>query len=141
MTSNQNQIEELKFNEVTTNNGLFCQFDEKNGVLLLDIKNSLNSEDFAAIQKIIDPFFESRGELKGVIIHAKKFPYWKGHQNRLEYLNFAKNNHYKFKKAALAMGGFFIKVIIGLAKGRVHPEVMKFKYNQIHQAQHWILFK
>jgi hypothetical protein len=31
---------EIIFKETTTANGLFCQFDEKNGVLLLDVKKS-----------------------------------------------------------------------------------------------------
>jgi hypothetical protein len=135
----QNDIE-LIFKETTTNNELFCQFDDHNGVLLLDVKNPFTADDFQAISNIIDPYFESRGELKGVIINSKKFPYWKGLQNRSEYLNFAGNNHYKFRRAVLSMGGFFTKIVLIAAKGRVHPQVKSFKYNQIAQAQSWILF-
>ncbi len=132
-------INEIIFKEITTTNGLFCQFDDKNGVLLLDVKKSFTHDDFKKISAIIDPYFEARGELKGIIINAKKFPYWSDSFNRSEYLNFAKANHQKFQKAALGMGGFFTKIVARIARGRVHPEIKIFKYNQIEKAQSWIL--
>lgn len=133
------EIFEVTFKEITTDNGLFCQFDEHHGVLLLDVKKPFNSEDFYTITTIIDPYFTTHGELKGVIINAKKFPYWANAINRSEYLNFTSNNHHKVKKVALAMGGFFTKIVARIARGRVHPEIKIFKYKQIEKAQSWIL--
>lgn len=130
---------EVIFKEISTNNGLFCQFDDHHGVLLLDVKKPFSEEDFLTIASIVDPYFMERGELKGVIINAKKFPYWSSPRNRAEYLNFARDNHHKFKKAALVMGGFFTKIVARIARGRVHPEVKIFKYKQIEKAQSWIL--
>jgi hypothetical protein len=130
---------ELIFHEVRTSNDLFCQFDEQHGVLLLDIKNPFSTEDFQTISSIIEPYFAERGELNGIIINAKKFFKWTSPQNRAEYLGFVAANHRKFKKAALAMGGFFVKVLLRLAKSRIHPEVKTFKHNQIHQAQKWMI--
>ena len=127
------------FHEVTTANKLLCQFDEENGVLLLDIKNPFSADDFKTISIFIDPYFQTKGELGGIIINSKKFPYWSSPQNRAEYINFAQNNHYKFKKAALNMGGFFAMIVARIARGRAHPEIKTFKYNQIEKAQAWIL--
>jgi hypothetical protein len=134
------EILELTFSEVTTRNGLFCQFDDHHGVLLLDVKKPFTAEDFRTISSIIDPYCAKRGELLGVIFHAKKFPYWTSPQNRSEYLNFVRENHQKFKKAALSMGGFFTKIVAKIARGRVHPEIKVFKYNKIEAAQEWILY-
>ncbi len=134
-----NNIFEITFKEITTENDLFCQFDEYHGVLLLDVKNHFSQEDFQTISSIIDPYFYEHGELRGVIINSKKFPYWSNAKNRAEYLNFASNNHHKFQKAALGMGGFFTKIVAQIARGRVHPEIKIFKYNQIEKAQSWIL--
>lgn len=130
---------EIIFKEMKTRNDLFCQFDDHNGVLLLDVQNPFNEDDFKTISSIIDPYFEAHGELKGIIINSKKFPYWTSTQNRGEYLNFASNNHHKFKKAALGMGGFFTKIVARIARGRVHPQIKIFKYNEIEKAQDWIL--
>lgn len=127
------------FREITTSNKLFCQFDEENGVLLLDVKNAFTAEDFIEIENIINPFFEAKGELGGVIINSKKFPYWQDSKNRSEYFHFAQNNHYKFKKAAFSMGGFFIKIVARFARNRAHPQIKTFKYGQIEQAQEWVL--
>lgn len=138
---NNNNDFELTFQETTTKNQLFCQFDDHNGVLLLDIKKyPLTGDDFAVISNIIHQFHQERGQLKGVIIHCKKFPYWKSAQRRQQYINFARNNHYKFKKIALSMNGFFPKVIVRIAKGRIEGQIKLFKFNQIHQAQSWILY-
>lgn len=130
---------EIIFKEIKTQNELFCQFDDIHGVLLLDVKNPFTVDDFQTIESIIDPFYSTKGELRGIIINSKKFPYWTSAQNRSEYLNFAGNNHHKFKKAALSMGGFFTKIVVRIARGRVHPQVKMFKYNQISEAQDWIL--
>lgn len=138
--SKNTDIIELTFKEINTPNGLFCQFDEQHGVLLLDVKNPFCAEDFKAISDIIDPYYSSKGELRGLIVNSKKFPHWTSSVNRLEYIEFASNNHHKFKKAALGMGGFFIKILLRIAKSRIHPQVKMFKYQQIDQAQDWILY-
>lgn len=132
-------IIEITFKEITTDNELFCQFDETHGVLLLDVKKPFTEDDFQTISNIIDPYYAAHGELSGVILNAKKFPYWNGSKNRSEYINFASANHHKFKKAALGMGGFFTKIVARIARSRVHPEVKIFKYNKIEEAQSWIL--
>ena len=133
-------VDEKNFKEITTPNNLFCQFDGDNGVLFLDVKKPFSDEDFIEIEKIINPYFQARGELRGIIINSKKFPYWKGLQNRQEYISFAQNNHHKFKKAAFLMGGFFVKIVVRIAKGRVYPEIKLFKYNKVENAQDWVLF-
>lgn len=138
MTDDSNIIH-ITFKEITTNNELFCQFDDQHGVILLDVKNPFTEEDFQTISSLIDPYFASHGELRGIIINSKKFPYWSSAANRTQYLNFARDNHYKFKKAALGMGGFFTKIVARIARGRAHPEVKIFKYNKIEEAQSWIL--
>ncbi|NBV05889.1 MAG: STAS/SEC14 domain-containing protein [Proteobacteria bacterium] len=135
----ESEILEVTFKEITTDNELFCQFDDHHGVLLLNVKNPFSADDFQTISSIINPYFTEHGELKGVIINSKKFPYWSGAKNRAEYLDFAGNNHHKFQKAALGMGGFFTKIVARIARGRVHPEIKIFKYNQIEKAQDWIL--
>ncbi len=130
---------EITFKEITTENGLFCQFDDHHGVLLLDVKKPFTAKDFDTIYEIIEPYFRENGELRGIIINSKKFPYWSSANNRREYLEFASNNHFKFKKVALGMGGFFTKIVFRIARGRVRPELKIFKYNQIQKAQSWIL--
>lgn len=127
------------FKETTTQNGLFCQFDELHGILFLDVKSNFTQDDFDVISGIIEPYYTKRGRLNGLIINSKKFPYWKGAHNRQEYLYFASNNHQKFKRVALNIGGFFVKIVVGFARNRVEPELKIMKYNQIEASQDWIM--
>jgi len=136
---NENNFLQVVFKEIVTDNDMFCQFDETHGVLFLDVKSAFTAEDFVAISSLIDPYFAEHGELRGVILNCKKFPRWSGHQNRLQYINFARENHHKFKKAAFAMGGLFVKIIVRLAKGKAHPEMKIFKHSMIFEAQKWVL--
>lgn len=136
-----NDYFEITFKETRTKNELFCQFDDHHGVLLLDVVNPFTEEDFSKISEIIDPYFSEHQELRGIIINSKKFPYWSDARNRAQYLEFARNNHFKFQKVALNMGGFFTKIVARIARGRIHPEVKIFKYNQIEKAQNWVLYQ
>lgn len=139
--ANESNVVEVVFKEISTKNGLFCQFDEHHGVLLLDVKSPFTADDFRTIETIIDPYFVANGELMGVIVHSKKFPYWSSAQNRAEYIHFAQDNHHKFKKAAFSMGGFFAKIVVRIGRSRAHPEMKIFKYNQIEKAQDWVLME
>lgn len=118
---------------------LQCSIDDETGVMLLNVGKNLDKNDFDFLQKLIDEYFDAKGEFKGIIINSKKFPYWKGALNREEYKNFAAANHHKFAKVALAMDGFFVRLLPQIVRGRVHPEVKNFAYNQIERADEWIL--
>ena len=110
-----------------------------NTVLLIEVKNNLSTEDFAALSKVIDPYYEKHKELNGIILNSKKFPYWKGVENRREYISFAQNYHYKTRKVAICMGGFFPKLLPSLARRFIQPELKNFGYKKIDAANHWIL--
>ncbi len=137
--NNSEVIPDIVFKEITTPNGLFCQFEEGEGVIFLDVKSPFTADDFSAIEDIINPYFSTKGELKGIIINSKKFPYWSSSENRKEYMNFAIENHHKFKRAALSMGGFFTRIVARIGRGRVHPEIKVFSYNDVEKAQEWVL--
>lgn len=131
----------LAFHELTTDNDLFCQFDERHGVLLLNVENPFNDDDFRTILSIIDPYFVENGTLRGIIINSKKFPYWTSPHNRAQYLGFASQNHHKFKKIALCMNGFFPKIVLRVARNRIKGLIRIYKFNHIVEAQEWMLFK
>ncbi len=117
-----------------------CSIDEETGVMLVNIgKKPLTSEDFDFLLEVISGYFEKYGQFKGIIINAKKFPYWKGAHNRVEYIGFAANNHHKFEKIALAIDGFFVRLLPKIARRKIDTEVKHFGYNQIEKADQWIL--
>lgn len=127
------------FNQLKSTQDLQCSIDDETGVMLLNLKRNLTSSDFDFLSKVIDEYFNKNGEFKGIIVNAKKFPYWKGAQNRIEYMNFAAANHHKFAKVALTIDGFFVRLLPKIARGRIQSEVKHFGYNKIEEADSWIL--
>lgn len=115
-----------------------CEIEEEQGILLVEINGNLTSEDFAILSGAIDPYYKSHGQFNGIILNSKKFPYWKGNANFKEYVAFARDNHFKFKKVALTMGGFFPKVVRRIAGRYIEAEVNNFGYDKILAAQKWI---
>lgn len=125
-------------NEIEGRTPITYEFDEAQGVLLVEITSNLTNDDFATLSQVIDPYYNKNGELSGIILNSKKFPYWKGNANFKEYVAFARDNHYKFKKVALTMGGFFPKVVRRIAGRYSQAEVNNFGYDKILPAQKWI---
>ncbi len=46
------------------------------GVLVVEPKRPLRAEDFDALAMMVDPWIETHGELRGVVVHAREFPGW-----------------------------------------------------------------
>lgn len=94
-------------NFTESGNSITCSLDEQNAVLTVEVKSALTKEDFILLSKVIDPFYQRNGELKGIIINAKKFPFWKNYESFSAHISFVRNYHYKTKKIALAAGASF----------------------------------
>ena len=46
------------------------------GVLVLEPKNALSTDDFQEISRVIDPYIREKGKLTGLLIEAASFPGW-----------------------------------------------------------------
>lgn len=113
---------------------------EEDGLLVIKIeKTNLTATNLRAIGSIIDSYFEKNGPLDGIVVNSKRFPKWIDANNKRDYMDFVSSYHQKTDKVAIAMGGFFIKLLVRLAKGRVHPEVKAFGYKKLAQAKQWII--
>lgn len=119
--------------------GAGYQFDEETQLLLIEPHKNFTDTDFEILGSFINQHYQQHGEFAGLILNAKKFPFWKGPRNFKEYVSFAANNHYKFKKVALTMNGFLVKVVVAMARGRAHPELKILPHNKIKAACDWLL--
>jgi hypothetical protein len=55
---------------------LKIELDEVASIAILSPEGELVKSDFISVAKIIDPYIERVGELKGIIIHVQSFPGW-----------------------------------------------------------------
>ncbi len=54
--------------------GMEITIDGDAGIALLEAHDPVDKSDFKRAEKLIDPYINSNGELRGLIIHTKTFP-------------------------------------------------------------------
>lgn len=109
------------------------------GFLLIEVEGPLSSKDFEEMSLVVDPWIESHDFLKGIVIHAKKFPGWENLGSFFRHMIFVKNHHKKVKKVALVMGGEIAEIAVKIAEHFVQADVKHFDGNRIDQAIDWVL--
>ena len=74
---------------------LNVELDKATGIAILRPDGALSQNDFESAASIIDPYIETSGKLKGLIISVKTFPGWKSFDSLLKHFKFVKAHHRK----------------------------------------------
>lgn len=113
--------------------------NETDGIALLEPEGELCEADFKTATKLIDPYIEQWGALKGILIHTKSFPGWDSFAALLSHLKFVKEHHKKVGCVALvtdsALGDFGEHV----ASHFISAKVKHFAFDDMDQAKDWIM--
>ncbi len=120
---------------------LHVNVDEERGIVTLEPDGKLAERDFVSAAKIVDPYIEAGGSLRGVIIHTPTFPGWESFAALIAHLEFVKAHHRKIARVALATDSLLGDVAEHLARHFVNADVRHFGYEEIEPATHWILCK
>ena len=118
---------------------LIIHLDQENSVAMLEPVGALDKKDFQAASSTIDPFIESSGELKGLIIHTESFPGWDSFAAFVSHLKFVKNHHQKIKRIALATDSVVGSLLETLASHFVDAQIRHFTYAELEQARQWVI--
>ena len=109
------------------------------GIAVLQPDGELSAEDFKSASNIIDPYIESTGKLKGLIIHVQSFPGWDSFAALISHLKFIKEHHKQVSHIALVtdspIGGFAENI----ASHFVSAEIKNFAFSELDAAEKWIL--
>ena len=118
---------------------LNVELDEVNGIAILSPNSALSEKDFKSASSVIDSYIEKYGNLKGVIINTKAIPAWESLGSLIEHFKFIKDHHKKVSHVALVtdsvLGDFGEKI----AAHFVSAEIKHFPFDELTQAQSWIL--
>lgn len=106
------------------------------GVLVLEPTGPLSAEDFEALALTVDPWVESEGRLRGVVIHARRFPGWENLGALWSHLRFVREHHRKLERVAVAANGAMAELGPTLAK-LIGAEARHFDYDQFDEALAW----
>ena len=107
------------------------------GVLVIEPKGPLSDADFDRLAAVVDPWIEGAGDLKGLVIHAAKFPGWEDLGSFLQHMRFVRGHHKKVARVALAMDGAMIQRLAGIGDHFIAAEVKPFATDDLDQAITW----
>jgi hypothetical protein len=121
----------------TASTALTYRLLPESGVLVVEPRGPLRREDFDALALAVDPWIETHGELRGVVVHAQDFPGWEDVGGFLRHVRFVRDHHRKIRRIALAAGGRLAGWAPTLAEHFVQAEVKHFDYGDLAPAIAW----
>ena len=113
--------------------------DKKNSIVILEPQGALSKEDFDAAVKIIDPYIEENGKLKGLIIEAESFPGWDNLAALSRHITFVKNHHQKIKRLAFVTDSVVGSLAESIAGHFVEAQIKSFSFDEMDEAREWIV--
>lgn len=117
--------------------GIYHSIDMKRGILVAKVKTSLTSDLLTAMAREVDAWIEKNGELKGIVIQAKKFPGWRDIGSLISHIQFVKNHHKKVGRVAFCADDRLTELIPKMAEHFIKAEVRHFQFNELEVAKEW----
>jgi hypothetical protein len=107
------------------------------GVIVVEVKQPLRSQDFDALAVTADTWIEAHGSLQGLVIHAREFPGWENFGSLLRHLRFVRDHHRKVKRIALAADAKLATLAPKIGEHFIQAEVKSFGYDALDTAIAW----
>ncbi|MBS3797180.1 MULTISPECIES: STAS/SEC14 domain-containing protein [unclassified Pseudoalteromonas] len=117
---------------------LCISLDDEHDIGVFTPHGQLSAADFVAAVRIIDPYIERRGPLKGLMIATRHFPGWDSFAALSAHLRFARDHHKQIGRIALVTDSPMAMLGEHLAAHFISAEIKAFKYDQIEQARAWL---
>lgn len=108
------------------------------GILLVRPRGAIQAGDFESIAKLVDPYIEEKGKLRGVMIEAQSFPGWDSFAALVSHLRFVRDHHQRISKIAAVSDSTILSIAPQLAKHFVKAEVRHFNTNDRDAALAWL---
>jgi len=117
---------------------LSVEIDEDKGIAILEPDGPLSKHDFESAAKIIDPYIEKTGQLRGLIIHTKSFPGWDSFAALSSHLRFVKDHHKKISRVAISTDSVVGHFAEAVASHFVSAEIKLFSFQELEEARDWV---
>ena len=111
--------------------------DTVNSILYVRPVSSLEKSDFSQLAETVDPFIESSGNLKALIIDAPTFPGWHSFGSLAAHIRFVRDHHRHIHKVALVTDSVLGDVAEHLAGHFVAAEIKHFAGADLEAAKQW----
>jgi hypothetical protein len=115
-----------------------AQLFRDEGVVEVFPSGRLEAADFAQLAALVDPFIESNGALKGLMIVAAHFPGWDDFAALAGHIRFVRDHHRRIRRIAVVSDGAVLAVLPKLASHFVQAEVRHFPHAERDAAMTWL---
>ncbi len=117
---------------------LKIDLDKKASTLILEPKEAFQCKDFEEVTKLVDPFIQSSGQLKGIIIYVKDFHGWDSFSALVRHLKFIKNHHKKVSHIAFVTDSLIGDLAEHMGSHFVQAQVKHFPFTHLKEVKQWI---
>lgn len=108
------------------------------GVLILRPLAALEAADFAALARKVDPYIETHGRLRGLVIEAQSFPGWSDFAALLSHFSFVRDHHRFIARVAAVSNSPLLSFGPRIASHFLAAEVRHFPWAEREQALDWV---
>jgi hypothetical protein len=108
------------------------------GILVIRPQGPIQAGDFEAIAKVVDPYIEQTGGLRGLMVEAPSFPGWDSFAALVSHLRFVRDHHRQVAKIAAVSDSAILSIAPHIAKHFVKAEFRHFDANQREAALAWL---
>jgi len=113
--------------------------DKTTGIATLTPDSKLSESDFQNAANTIDPYIETEGHLRGLIISTRDFPGWESFSAFVRHLSFVRDHHKKSTRTAIVTDSAVCDLAQSIGKHFVAATVAAFAYNKEQEARDWIM--
>ncbi len=110
---------------------------EKTGVIVIEAKTALRTQDFDALTITADAWIRAHGQLQGLVIHAREFPGWENLGSLLRHVRFARSHLRKVKRIGLVTDSKLATWAPIAAEHFMKADVRAFEYGDLEAAIAW----
>ena len=108
------------------------------GIVLIRPQGPIEAGDFESVAKVVDPYIEQNGKLRGVLIEAASFPGWDSFAALVSHLRFVRDHHRLITKIAAVSDSAILSIAPHIAKHFVNAEFRHFQANERAVALAWL---
>jgi hypothetical protein len=108
------------------------------GILILTPIGPLESDDFAALGRVVDAYIAEEGALTGVMIYVESFPGWEDFGALISHFKFLKKNQGDIGKVAAVTDSQFLSIMPKIIDHFVSADVRHFDFNDRDAALEWL---
>ena len=118
---------------------LNIDLDVSTGIAVVIPEGALSEEDFDHVVEVINPYIQTHGRLRGLLIYTTNFSSWDSFGLLIKNLKFLRNHHKKMSHVALVTDSRLVWFVDRLASHFTAARVRHFSCSDFDQARIWII--